>query len=669
MATDDPAPLTAGDVLDGTCSPSVVLFGQVTDCTFPLSRVAPLDPFLGPHVADQDVTYDEENDDQADCAVEGASLVCRSVFAYYASGERVVRPRISGELSPAIATFTAVDGFDYSEQLIAAGGIEPYVFGYSPLQVWVYGSTSSSPGLARVSLRDDPSVSWTVNVPAAPEGSSEPLEIDVGGLTPGRYRITPCIGDTAETCEEVPGGATFQVGTGRLQELIPGWNRPSADRINVVFAVSGDVTLEDALATARDLVAWDGPLLVAADDTLLGATATPAQVWSLEFGPFAIEPLRSARDRFNLWLLDDLVASSSALAYSAPPLGFDAPLPDFGVPDVQVTRLHFQAPGRFGRSEAGWPSFTSPDGPTVVARDGLGFAGVYLALPSGYTRTQAHILAHEWGHALFDLRDEYQEPSRGVVHGYPNCAPDEATAEEWWGGQVGAIDPFVYEYVDENRKWSQWVDPELVERITVGMYPGGCYSDRDQDAVRPTQDDLMNSGVPVFGEVNRRRVEEILSLWSGRAPLGPADSSVACEPVRSGDPMAVCSMSVLSYVDLPPGGVSVSFGDTMVSCSVVSGGDTEGATVACDPLALSGDGPWDVTFAAGSDGKVGTATLAAPPAPPAEPPILPPVVAEPEPTDQQPVPASHLGAWLLVGCLVLVIVGSGGVLLARLRRR
>jgi hypothetical protein len=246
----------------------VVIRGQVTDCRFPLPA-GTLDPWLGPHVADEDVSYDDENDNQADCTVEGSPLV--GVFAFYEPGERVVRPRISGEFSSATATFTTVDGSDYPVNLSPDLANEPYVFGYNPLRVWKYGTASAEPGLARVWLRDDPSVSWTVNLPAAAPDGIDPVEIDVGGLAPGRYRITPCIGDTPEACEEVPGGVTFQVGTGRLEELIPGWNRPHADRINVVLAPSGQVTLDDARATARDLVAWDGPLLVSDEDTLLGS--------------------------------------------------------------------------------------------------------------------------------------------------------------------------------------------------------------------------------------------------------------------------------------------------------------------------------------------------------------------------------------------------------------
>jgi hypothetical protein len=660
----------------GTCSPAVVLYGQVTDCVFPLARNAPLDPDLGPHVADVDLPYDEQNDEQATCVVEAAPptsptggmpaeaarLVCRNVIAYYTSGERTVRPRISGEFADVMATFTAVDGGEYPVQLISAGGQEPYVFGYSPLRVWAYGPGSFEAGLARLWVRDDPSVRWTVNVPAAGDGG-DPIEIDVGGLAPGEYRLTPCIGPTDDTCDEVPGGITFQIGTGRLVELMPGWNRPSADRINVVFAASGQVTLDAARATARDLLTWDGPMLVGADDAVVGPDASPGDVWSVEFGPFAIEPMRSARGAFNFWFLDDLVADPQALAFTAPPTACCDVPPQFYLPDLQVTRLDFLAPGRYGQSESGWSSFTSPDGPTVVTRDGMQFAGVYLALPSGYTRMQADILAHEWGHSLFDLRDEYVDTTRSVTHGYPNCAPDAATAEAWWGDRVGDVDPFVHEYQDVMASWGQWTDPDLVERTTVGMVPGGCYSDREQDAVRPTEDSIMNSGVPVFGAVNRARAEEILSLFTGVAPLTPEVASIVCEPVDPSRLEADCSVSVESYVDLPAEGLTATVDGATAACPVTSGGGADPAVLTCEPMALAGDGPWVVAVAGPGGVDAGEGSIAA------VPPSTTTSTTTFAPAAAPAVPRSTTGAWIFIAALVTIILGCGGVLVARFARR
>ena len=586
--------------------------------------------------------------------------MCRGVVAYYSAGEHVVTPRIAYGSASATATFTAVNGTNYPLQFMPASGLEPYVFGYGALRVWAYGPVAGSPGFARIWLRDDPGYSWTVTVPATTPDMVDPLEIYVGGLAPGRYRITPCVGDSPETCEEVPGGVTFQVGTGKLEELIPGWNRRDADRINVVFAASGAVTVEAARATARDLLGWDGPLLVADDDTLLPATASPSEVWSVVWGPFAIEPLRSARDRFNLWFLEDVVDDPYALQYSAPPYGTGPP-PDFALPDLQVTRLHFLPAGRFSRSDAGFPSFTSPGGPTVVTRVGLDFAGAYVALPAGSARLQAAILAHEWGHALFDLRDEYQEPGRSVTYGYPNCAPDRAAAESWWGDQLGEVDPFVDEFVAVSTRWSQWVDPDLVTNIAVGYFGGGCYEGGTDEVVRPTGDSIMNSGVPVFGSVNRRRAEEVLSLWTGLSPLTAETVSASCDPVGWGERLARCRLAVEPNVDVPRGTVLASSGGAVVDCVIPPGAADDTTDFVCEPVPLSGPGPWRVAFAGESGDRVDDLVIPAPPPPLPEPQVLP----EPPPIAPLDAAESHVGAWWVIGGLVAVIVGSAGVLIRR----
>jgi len=616
------------------------------------------------------VPYDDQNGGQAMCTVRPPSpsigpaqdavawLVCRDVIASYAPGERTVRPRISGEFADATATFTAMDGADYPVELIAAGAQEPYVFGYSPLRVWSYGPGSHEAGLARVWVRDQPRIRWTVNVPAAGDGG-DPVEIDVGGLAPGEYRLTPCIGPTDDTCDEVPGGISFQIGTGRLVEVMPGWNRPSADRINVVFAASGQVALDTALATARDLLTWDGPMLVATDDTVLGPDAAPAEVSSVEFGPFAIEPMRSARGEFNFWFLDEIVVDPEALAFTAPPTACCDVPPQFYLPDLQVTRLHFLAPGERAQSESGWSSFTSPDGPTVVTRDGMQFAGVYLALPQGSTRMQADVLAHEWAHALFDLRDEYVDTSRSVTHGYPNCAPDPATATAWWGDRVGEVDPFVYEYQDVMASWGQATDPDLVAQTTVGMYPGGCYSDREQDAVRPTGDSIMNSGVPVFGAVNRARAEEILSLFSGLAPLGPDVTTLTCDPIDPSHPEADCSVTVESYVDLPAG-LTATVDGVEAACPITSGGGADPAALVCEPVELTGPGPWAVSVTGPDDTSVGEVSIAG-----AAPPTATSTTITLAPSAAPVTPRSTTGAWIFISVLVAIIVGSAGVLVVR----
>ena len=642
--------LTVHDVLPGSCSPETVLDGQFVDCRFPLARPGQLDPYHGPHVADQDLEFDDENDDQADCVVEGLDLVCRGLNAYYYTGSRSVRVIVSGELSPVLASFEAVDWSRHGVIFTPAYGPEPYVVEGGGLEVWVESTVNVESAFARVTDREGSEVLHTVAFGPVRRNAFEMIEIDVSSLPRGRYRVTPCLGETAESCVPVPGGHLFQVGTADLLEVIPGWNRPDADRINIIFAASGFSSVADAQGIARLLLTWDGPVPLGFDGAPVSDETPPELIATVQFGPFSIEPLDSARQRFNLWLLDELVGDPRALVHSAPPFGFGPPAPDFGLPDVAVTSLHLNAVGRFGRSEAGWSSFTSPDGRTEISREGLEFGGVYLSLPRDWALNEAATLAHEWGHALFDLRDEYVEPVRGVTHGYPNCAPDQSTAVEWWGDLEGDIDPFVYQYIAALERWSVWVDPFFADRVRVGYVVSGCYSDGD-DAVRPTADSLMNStAMPVFGSVNRARIEEVLALWTGRETLtDPSDLEISCDEVMRGSPSAVCEATVRALVDLPDEGlVLVVDGSAALGCLVASGGGAAPIVVDCPATSLTGLGPWSVSIETPS-GSVAVALELVGPPPTTTTTIVPEPEPEPSPrtTPMWPVVVGGLGVLAL----------------------
>ncbi len=84
---------------------------------------------------------------------------------------------------------------------------------------------------------------------------------------------------------------------------------------------------------------------------------------------------------------------------------------------------------------------------TILPQAAAGYASaVYLAAGLAVAAgLLASIVAHELGHALFDLRDEYTEFGRSVQFGYPNCAFGDGQANAWWGTQVGQLDPFALE--------------------------------------------------------------------------------------------------------------------------------------------------------------------------------------------------------------------------------
>lgn len=587
--------LQVGDILPGVCDPSPIVVGQQTDCRFPLARPVVLDPLGGPYVADVAGSYDDDNQDRPTCVIEDGELVCRGVPTYYPAGTTRVRVQVGWLGTTAyLAEIATLDYWQVPAVITPVGSTEPYATALRPLEIWI-DRWESGELLAKVRHRDGGGEAGILPIPQI-AGTYDPVLIDIGGLAPGRYRIQPCIPqiDDPADCEEVPGAGYFQVGSGELVEAIPDWNRAGADRINLVLAGTGFEDFDAFAEMAVAMLGFDGPTLLDFDGEVIGASG---EVDAVEFGPFATEPLRSLRSRFNVWLLTDLIADDHALFWPDPPngLGFG---PDGGVlPDAQITVIELLPVGRWSGSEAGFPSFTGLT-PGPPDRTDLQFASAYVALSQWNPLAETDTLTHELGHAVFDLRDEYTLYDRSTQLGYPNCAPDLETAEAWWGDLVGRVDPWLDEYVDVLESHGRFFGDreDLVQSLTIGYSWGGCYAGvGTSEAVRPTSDSIMNGQIPVFGSVNRRRVEEILGLWSGRDLVRSAeDLEVDCTRTE-GDPWSVgCRGALVPYVDPSPNGLVIASGGKSGECRTTGGGDTPVA-VACGPLLVSGYGETTVT--------------------------------------------------------------------------
>ncbi|MBU1493049.1 MAG: M64 family metallopeptidase [Actinobacteria bacterium] len=646
-AAQEPPTLTVDDILPGECAPTPILIGQYSDCRFPLARPVVLDPFGGPYLADVEGSYDEQNEDRPDCVIEENTLVCRNVPSYYPAGRTGVRIQVGWVgTTGVLAEITTIDYWDVPVTITPVGSPEPYATTHRPLEIWV--DKWEHPELvAKIRDRDSGEVVALVPVDI-PADTFAPvrLEIDVGALAPGRYRVQPCVppeGGPAD-CEEIPGVGYFQVGSGELVEAIPGWNRPGADRINLVLAGAGFADFDAFADTAVALLGFDGPTLLDYD----GGVVDGGEVAMVEFGPFATEPIRSYRDRFNIWLLTDLLGDAHAMFWGEPPngLGFGA---DGGVlPDAQITAIELLAAGEWSGSEAGFPSFTGA-APGSPDREDLQFAGAYVALPQWTPLAESDTLTHELGHALFDLRDEYTSLDRSIQHGYPNCAPDLASAEAWWGDLAGEVDPWLDEYIAVLEAHGQFFGDaaDLRASLAVGYVWGGCYGETGGvESVRPTSESIMNGQTPVFGSVNRRRVEEILGLWSGREVLAlAADLEVDCARV-AGDPWEVACRGVIApYVDPPADGLLMVLGSVSDACMTSLADGDEPVAVTCGPLVGAGYESVEVTV---GDRTGALVTITLPPIEVRPPPVVLGLGGTP------PIPAERPGEappWLILGIL------------------
>jgi hypothetical protein len=165
----------------------------------------------------------------------------------------------------------------------------------------------------------------------------------------------------------------------------------------------------------------------------------------------------------------------------------------------------------------------------------------------------------------------------------------------------------------------------------------------------------MNSGIPVFGSVNRRRGEEILALWSGRLVLSDiSEVSVDCDPVDPGRPAAVCRATLVPMVGAPPGGLVLTLEDgTRSTCAVESGGGEEPTVMACRMLPLTGTGPWAVTIGTASGSVVVATAIAGPP--PASTTTSTTVPAEPTEPSVPVWPLAAAGLALLVLVVVTAV--------------
>ena len=134
----------------------------------------------------------------------------------------------------------------------------------------------------------------------------------------------------------------------------------------------------------------------------------------------------------------------------------------------------------------------------------LSNSGLFFSLPESPNtpadwQTTDWLFLHLIGHA-FGLKDEEQfvianAHSAAARPDGPNCAPDRATAEQWWGDLVGHDSP-------------------------VGYFPR-CAGNRL--SIKPTQSSLMNLNdlsnfTPTYGPVSERYLRMMLNLCFSDQP-------------------------------------------------------------------------------------------------------------------------------------------------------
>jgi hypothetical protein len=295
-----------------------------------------------------------------------------------------------------------------------------------------------------------------------------------------------------------------------LVPLFEGHNNLEADRINIVAASSGWEDFDEFVSFARAVLTFDGDPLLLDEQGL--PTDDPSEAVEAAFGVFSIEPWRSNRDHFNLWY------STTQFVDPAPTLNIHEDIS--GLPDELF--VYFVPDFEFD-SVAGMTSFFPPELPDRARR--FFFGDVLVKVPSSAPYSVATTTAHELGHGMFGLSDEYVGDflgfdGRSDLTSYPSCAEDQKEAEAFWGDIKGEVDPMFETWMETLDRVGLGFATEdkqfFRSRVEVGYVDGGCYG--IDGSYRATQDSLMYGQIPVLGSTNRRWAERVLDLWAGGRP-------------------------------------------------------------------------------------------------------------------------------------------------------
>ena len=364
------------------------------------------------------------------------------------------------------------------------------------------------------------------------------IQIDTAGI----YSAKMCVGTTAENCIEYGLPSKIEVLDFTCKEVFAGHNTENTDRINIVFIGSRYQKFRDFLTAVRESLTWNGkPKILSRFDE----KTQKDKIYGLGWGFFAIEPFKSNKDKFNLWYVD---TPMTTLTNSVENLcGFN-----YEYDAIYANRSFL---GMLGRTRSfTYKAIFGKNRSKGDPKEMFTFSHNYIP----YDEFESHVInyelfAHETGHAVFGLDDEYNEgENSNPNYGDVNCMKTQSEAEKKWGDLIGKIDPFFYKLKADMIKYNvntyevieckrdNQSEPESENNtclkdsnnkiINIAVehekYPksyfitqyfkGGCIADYgDERVIKATEHSLMSYNFPVLGSVNRREVERILNMFTG----------------------------------------------------------------------------------------------------------------------------------------------------------
>ena len=510
------ASLDPQDVGVGSCFPNPIVVTHLMDCRFPLSSAA-IDVVAAQAVVEDLESASFELGRSWPCRVQDGQLIC----------ERIAAPRV-GDMAVAVEidesqvlARASVTVLPYSLPAdVSSNGADP---GAGQIQVVIADQPIDLESTRRVAegavwvlLRTWPNRSEVQSVKILDETQSK-ATVELTIPDSGEYELVLCLGERPDACAEDVSGRRLQVIDPNVVELVPSHNLPGVDRVNLVVTGGGWESIDKLTEVA-------GVLFDPAAIPILSTEGD--ELW---WPPFSIEPLASNGLRFNLWLLPDQIGLPGIVQGD----GINSPVAEaFGLDDS--TFFHLQADpvrlGGYANMSSFWESVTPP-GPSDHVVLGSAVQFVDPAIPFA----SAQGIAHELGHTLFGLIDEYQRDAETPKLGPPNCAADHAEADGLWGEMVGELDPQLATYrksLQDHGLWTDQLEATLEGDLTVGFFDGWCLAPT-KGAVIPTRRSLMNDNNTMYGSVNRRYAELVLQRWSSPEPTPETSTTPGFVPTTN----------------------------------------------------------------------------------------------------------------------------------------
>lgn len=214
------------------------------------------------------------------------------------------------------------------------------------------------------------------------------------------------------------------------------------NKLDLVFVYDGETQESDLQKKIESLVNYNGD--------------------KPQVGLFSIEPFKANKAKFNVWIIP-----SDKKILQSPDQMSSIPSNTETISNILATQCSNVEYG-IVLSPQNFRSFSLKN--TIFLSETYG--GQAVATKIG------NRLAHELGHSIFGLADEYAEAGKDKKPRKPNCAPDKETAKKWWG--------------------------ELENKEGIGYFGGCSYTD---DNFRSTSNSVMRDVQmenPSFGLVSSK---------------------------------------------------------------------------------------------------------------------------------------------------------------------